>query len=218
MGLCLIPLTASRITAVLFLALCLLEFARAHGWWPHQLLRWPLLWFPTSALGFGGYALYLGIVSGHPWGMTTAYSANKDWSYHHFNPNIADTLWKELTDVCGRLFGSRPFTNTTLVNEFLPLLGLALLLAASVYLIVALRGPGVPLGVFGLLAFVMFTLNSNTVSVHRYLLPCLGLYLALALLITRRPAWKPVLHGVGYLGALVQAVLFVLFTSTVFAG
>src|SRR5262249_5360848 len=53
MGLCLIPLTASRITAALFVVLCLVEFARAKEWRPRAILSWQLLWFPAAFAGLG---------------------------------------------------------------------------------------------------------------------------------------------------------------------
>jgi hypothetical protein len=203
MGLCLIPLTAARITAVLFVALCFLEYCRARDWGRS------VLWFPASALGFACYAGYLRLVSGDALGMTKAYAAGV-WDYHVFNPNIAATLW-HLAD------GVFPLDYRSFVDNLIPLAGLAVLFAASVYLIV-LRGRGIPLGVFGLLSFVMFTLNSNTVSVHRYLLPCLGIYLALLLAVQRNPRFQPVLWGVLYLGSLLQAVLFTMFIQATWAG
>lgn len=218
MGLCLVPITATRITAVLFVALCFLEFWRARGWRLRGLLSWNLLWFPASLIGFACYALYLKLVGRDPLGMLKAYGTNKDWSYHVFDLNVFATVDREVSMLWRAFTGVVPLDHMMLVNHVLPVTGLAVLLVASGYLIFALRGDGVPLGVFGLLSFLMFTLNSNTVSVHRYLLPCLGLYVTLVLAVRRRPALRPVACGVLYLNAMLQAVLFVMFIQGTWAG
>ena len=64
----------------------------------------------------------------------------------------------------------------------------------------------------------MFTLNSNLVSVHRYVLPCLTIPVAAALLAARHPTARPVLLGAAYVGVLLQSALVVLFVSNQWAG
>jgi hypothetical protein len=104
------------------------------------------------------------------------------------------------------------------VDGVLPLVALALLLGSSVYLLVVLRGDGVPLAVFGLAAFAMFTLNSNLIAAHRYVLPCVSLYLAAEVLVARRPGSRRVVQGLTYPGALLQGALLTLFVSNLWAG
>ncbi|MCP2169219.1 DUF2079 domain-containing protein [Goodfellowiella coeruleoviolacea] len=210
MGLCLMPLTASRITAVLFVGLCFLEFWRSRNWRLRGLVSWPILWFPASIAGFLAYALYLRVITGDALGMTKAYDANPAWGYHVFNLNIFETLGKQLARFGRILTGQEQLIDMGLVDVILPMVGLALLLLASGYLMVALRGAGVPLGVFGVLSFVMFTLNSNTVSVHRYLLPCLVLYVALVVATQRIRALRGAYWGVLYVSVMLQSVLLVL--------
>ncbi|WP_199441478.1 hypothetical protein [Umezawaea beigongshangensis] len=218
MALCLIPLTSSRITAVLFVGLCFLEFCRSVNWKPRGLLSWKLLLFPASALGFAAFAIHLEIVSGRALGMTSAYEANPAWGYHVFNPNILNTVGRETWLVLRALTGNVPMSYGTVVDHLLPLVGLLLLLVASVYVLVALRWDGVPLAAFGLMSFVMFTLNSNLVSVHRYTLPCVVLYLALVIAVERRPALRPVVFGVMYCNIVVQTVLATMFFTGNWAG
>jgi hypothetical protein len=218
MALCLIPLTASRITAVLFVGLCFLEFCRSVNWRPRGLLSWKLLLFPASALGFAAFALHLRIVAGDALAMTSAYEANPAWGYHVFDPNIAHTVGREAWLVARALTGDLPLLYGTVVDHLLPLVGLVLLLLASAYALVALRWDGVPLAAFGLMSFVMFTLNSNLVSVHRYTLPCIVLYLALVIAVERRPALRPVAFGVMYCNIVVQTVLATMFFTGNWAG
>ena len=218
MGLCLMPLTASRITALLFVGLCFLEFWRAHGWNVRRLASPHLLWFPAGLLGFACYALYLHLVNGDALAMFHAYDAGPFWSFHVFDPNIAATLAAQVTEVVDVVTGDAAFTNHTFVDQVLPLAGLAGLVTASGYLVVVLRGDGVPLAGFGAAALVMFTLNSNLVSVHRYVLPCLTIPVAAALLAARHPTARPVLLGAAYVGVLLQSALVVLFVSNQWAG
>jgi hypothetical protein len=64
----------------------------------------------------------------------------------------------------------------------------------------------------------MFTLNSNVVSGHRHVLPCVVLYIALVLMSERRAILRAVTYGVMYGGALFQGVLVVMFVSGTWAG
>jgi hypothetical protein len=218
MGLCLTLLTASHITAVLFIGLCFLEFWRSKQWRLRGLLSWHVLWFPASVLGFAAYALYLYAVTGDALAMFKAYHVAKDWSYQVFDPNVASTLAHEVSVVWNAAVGGRAFDNLIFIDHLLPLASLVLLLASSVYVLGVLRGRGVPLGVFGLLSFVMFTLNSNVVSGHRHVLPCVVLYIALVLMSERRAILRAVTYGVMYGGALFQGVLVVMFVSGTWAG
>lgn len=218
MGLCLIPLTATRLTAVLFLGLCFLEFWRARGWRWRGLLSPHLLWFTAAPLGFGAYAGYLFAALGDPLAMFAAYDTGPLWGYHKFDPNILRTLGDEVTVVARAAAGDIPATVLTVVDSVLPLVALTALLSASVYLLVALRGDGVPLALFGVASFLMFTLNGNLTSVHRYVLPCVSIYLAAEVLMSRRPTARHVVEGLLYPAVLMQGALFALFVSNQWAG
>ncbi|MEU4804893.1 mannosyltransferase family protein [Actinosynnema sp. NPDC023587] len=217
MGLLLIPLTATRITAALFVGLCFLEFFRSKDWKPRGLLSWHLLWFPAAGLGVVAYAVVLKVVDGDALAMFHAYDTVTTWGYHQADPNIFGTVYRELVASWDALASGRP-TNWQVLSHLLPTVGLIVLLASSVYAFVALRKDGIPLAAFGLASFVMFTLNSNVVSVHRYLLPCLVIYVVMVLAAQRRPALWPVLHGWLYLSTLVQSAIFLLFVSGNWAG
>jgi hypothetical protein len=218
MGVLLIPMTASRITAVLFVGLCFLEFWRSKDWKLRGLLSWRILWFPLSFLGFAAYALYLKIVTNEPLAMTHAYKLEPAWSYHKLSLNIIYTLYREIRDSLNAVFGHAPFGGKILVDDIIPLIGLALLVVAVAYLFVVVRGPAIPLAAFGVLSFIMFTLNSNTVSVHRYLLPCLALYIALAHYVERHPGRRPLAYGIFYVNTMMQTFLLSLFITGNWSG
>ncbi|GGM55089.1 hypothetical protein GCM10012275_27730 [Longimycelium tulufanense] len=105
-----------------------------------------------------------------------------------------------------------------MINYVLPLIGLFLLLVVSIYVVVACRGTGVPLGVFGIVSIVMFTLNSNLISVHRYVLPCLVLYVTGALMVERRRLLAPPVFAAIFFGVVLQSILFTLFVAGRWAG
>jgi len=219
LGLCLIPLTATRLPALLFVALCFLEYCRAKRWKIREILGdWSLLWFPAGLLGFVGYAVALRVLTGNALAMFSAYNVNQDWSGKGFTPNILPTLGHEIVVDWDALTGRLPLDHLVLVDHLLPLGALIVLVTASVYVLVVLRGDGVPLGVFGLLSFWMYSAEGTLVSVHRYVLPCLVIYVALVLAAQRTPRFRPVLAGFMYLGALSQGVLYLMFVSGAWAG
>ena len=104
------------------------------------------------------------------------------------------------------------------MSYVLPPIGLGQLFVSSVYVLVALRSKGVPLALFGFASIVMLTMNSNVVSVHRYLLPCLVLYVALVLFGERRPQLRGAVHVVLYSNSLICGATFLRFVSGNWAG
>ena len=216
MALLLALLTSVRLPAILFIGLCALEFWRAHGWNIRKALNRQVLWFLLTPAGVLAYALYLYASTGDALGMMHGYHAGHDWSYHHFNPNVVGTMLMAVAK-CGYVV--LHFANLTpqnVVQQFLPVAALGLLLAASLY---ALREDRLrPLGIFGLASLVFYTLNDNVVSVHRYVLPCLVLYVAAAVLIAKKPRWAVAGYGALYVSALLQVYLVALFVSGNFAG
>ncbi|MFG1639848.1 hypothetical protein ACGFMK_06155 [Amycolatopsis sp. NPDC049252] len=218
MGLTLIPLTASRVTAAVFVGLCFLEFWRSKDWKLRGLLSWHLLWFPAAFLGLGAVMAYMKVQTGSAFASFNALKGVASWSYHHFDPNIVKTLWTEGKITGHALLGDTRMDSWTLMSHVLPLIGLVLLFVSSVYVLVALRSKGVPLALFGFASIVMLTMNSNVVSVHRYLLPCLVMYVALVLFGERRPQLRGTVHVVLYANSLICGAIFLRFVSGNWAG
>jgi hypothetical protein len=217
MGVCLIPLTETRITALLFIGLCLLEFCRAHDWKIRGILNWNLLWFPVSFVGFEAFSLYLKVVKGDALAMFHAYALAKSWPYHVFNPDFPGTLGKEVDASVTALVTSAP-DSWDVVSHILPMVALLVLLIASGYVYYVYRGEGVPLAGFGIASIVMFTLNSNVVSVHRYALPCAVIYIAMATAAERSTRLKPVIYGMILSHTLLMAFLYSLFIAGSWSG
>jgi hypothetical protein len=219
MGVALGFLTATRLPAILVVGLCALEFMRAYEWNIRKICNTSLLSFLLAPLGFVAYGCYLLIARHDFFGMFTAYSLTKDWQYQAFNLNIFttyQTIWDRLVTV---FTTNIPFDEGQSINFFVPFVGILMLLMASLYLSVVLRKKGgIPLGLFGIASIIFFSLNGNLVSVQRYLLPCLGIYLAIALFASRSPIRKYLVYFVCYGGILLQAYLLILFVNGYFAG
>ena len=218
-SLCLVFLTATRVTSVLFIALALLEFWRAHEWNLRKtIFNRRILWFALSPLGFIAYGTYLHIVRGDFLAMFHAY--RYDWKYQKLNLHfwhilhIATSISYHCTVT---RFASCNVTDS-FVNIMLPLAGLIVLGILSLVALLYLRGAFIPLGILGFLSCLMFTLNSNLVSVHRYLLPIVTIYLVLVATVRKLklPLW--ILFPIIQICFALQLLLFFLFINVYFAG
>lgn len=213
-GLLLALLTAARLPALLFVALCALEYLRAYQWSIKKAYNRNVLWFLLSPLGFVAYGTYLHVVRQDFFAMFHAYSATSDWTYQQFSPNIFATVFNAVQQII-----SSGLTYGAFINQLLPLLALACIVIASTYSLWALKKDGIPLAVFGLLASVLFTLNNNVVSAHRYALPVVTIYVALGIFSTRHPKRSMLLIWLLIAASsLVQLYLYWKFTHGIFAG
>lgn len=211
-------LTACRLPAILFIALCFLEFCRSYDWQLRKVLNKKILLFLLTPVGFIGYGIYLLIVKGNFLAMFSAYHATTDWTYQVFNLNIFETFARICYQIIRAIIGLRPLDHDIIVNHLIPVTCLGLLLASSLYLIIKIKGKGIPLGIFGLLSFIMFCLNSNVVSVHRYTLSCLCIYLAIGIFTTRHKWTHGAIIAIILVMIAVQSFLLFSFINDSFAG
>lgn len=209
-------LSAVRLPAILIIALCFFEFCRSYQWNLKRILNLRLLYFALAPAGLITYSFYLHVVRGDFLSMFHSY---KLWTFHVFNPNFVETYIRAAHTF---LLGLTPTNNhepmSLFVNIMLPVVMLAILAITSLFAVIRIRSWGIPLGLSGLLSFIMFTLNSNINSVHRYILPSLVIYLVCAFLI-KTYRWTSFL-AIGAIGAslMVQTLLLVLFVNSYFAG
>ncbi len=230
MALSLAVLSASRITALLFIGLCFLEFWRSYGWKIKKVFNPKILYFGLSFLGFVVFGVYLQVVRGDFFGMFNGYSLTSDWVYHTTNPNIFETIQKVFLEMDGAYVAYSGLSTLQFVNLLLPIVCLLVVLIGSIYAIIGMKAKngervGVPLGVFGLVSIVFLTMNSNVVSVHRYALPILTAYIAFIHMVFRskkadgesRVSLGAVLF-VCMGSCMLQAYLMYLFTHGQFAG
>lgn len=217
MGILLAVLTSVRLPSILIIGLCGLEFMRAYDWDINKIFNKKIFYFLLAPIGFIAYGLYLLKTQGDFWAMFHTYQASTDWTYQVFDINIVKTIFKVTYQIFRACLGLRPFNNDVLINHVLPIAGLLILGISSLYLIIKQKGKSIPLGIFGLASIIMFTLNSNVVSAHRYVLPCLTIYIAL-IYMTRGKYKQAILTCLCLAGAIIQFFLFYLFISNVFAG
>lgn len=215
-------LTATRLPGVLIILLCGLEYLNQHQWQLKKAFNKNLSWFLLAPLGFLAYGFYLLVVRGNFFGMFSAYDLTNDWIYHKFDPLFFKTLAKELIIVLTNpFFTNRLSWGDYIVNHLMPFLSLVLLAAASIYAIKKFKQKGYALGFAGLASIVFFTLNSNIVSVHRYVLPNLVIFIGIAhfistKLISRLQKFTIATWLIG--GFTAQAILIYLFINLKFIG
>lgn len=218
-GILLAFLTASRLPSLLFVGLCGLEFLRAYGWDIKKALNPRIFYFLLAPVGFVLYSLYLLAVRGDFFAMFSAYHATNDWAYQSFNPNFLYPITHSSYEVLLALLGRLSLNSDLLVSHAIPLLSLVILLVTSLYLVFRYRGKGIPLGIFGLVSIIFFTLNNNLVSVHRYTLPCLGIYIALTLIYKQHRKLRPVVFTLALVAFGIQLLLITwLYTTSKFVG
>lgn len=211
-------LTASRLPALLIIGLCGLEFLRSYNYSIKKALNPKLLYFLITPIGFIAYGLYLKVIRGDFFAMFSAYDATNDWTYQIFNPNFLYPIAKGAYQTILATIGHMPLTSELVVNVVIPLFSLTLLLICSIYLI-RVKGAGIPLGITGLVSIVFFTLNSNLVSVHRYTLPCIGIYVALSLAYIAHKKIRPYIIALSCIGFFIQLTLmYWLYTTSKFVG
>lgn len=209
-------LTASRLPSVLFVGLAGLEYLRSYRWSLGKALNKNLLWFLLAPVGFVAYGLHLLAVRGDFWAMFSAYNTTDDWTYHALNLNIFQTIYQTIAKTTSSIANGQ-FNYEIFINYALPLASLVAILASSLYLYLKLATKAVPLSIFGLMSIVMFTLNSNVVSVHRYALACVVIYVALAAYSSTKR--RLLVTGVILLlSIVVQLFIYNRFIDSVFAG
>ena len=158
--------TAVRLPGLLFVGLCGLEFLRAYDYKPQKFFNKNLCWFILAPAGLILYMLFLGVTRGDPLAMFHAYQGS-DWeSYQIFNPNIFSVYIKYIQNFLHFLL-HHDF-KTAFVDFGLPLYSMGVVLITSVYVLIKRQRALVPLALFGFAAIIMFSLNSNLISVNRY--------------------------------------------------
>lgn len=208
-----------KIPALLVIGLCGLEYMRAHDWSFKKMLNKSLLALGIVPLGFVAYGLYLQSIRGDFLAMLHGYELTTDWSYHVFNPNFLLPIIEATKTVVLAVLGrAADYPGFVFIGALLPLTGLVLVGAASLYALIAVKGRAIPLGIAGLVSIVFFSINSNLVSVHRYVLPSLVLYIVPILLIQQYPKLYRWSYAAITLCVGLQGILYWFFVSGRFAG
>jgi len=213
-------LGAARLPFLLFLGLITLEFWRANEWRLGQTLKHPeARWLLTTPAGFLAFGLWMKSQRNDFFYMFTVYSRGY-WPWHKRHPNIVETFGAALGDTYRCLFAmdeTCALPREELTSAALPALSLIVIALAGIFAF-RLRGVFIPLGAMCAAAFIMFTLNSNVVSVHRYALCVLPIYLVAGEFFRRRPENLKFLAAWTMFGVMTQATLMLLAISQYFVG
>lgn len=209
-------LTGCRLPSFLFVGLCGLEYLRSHDWKLKNAFNHQALWFLLTPIGFILYALYLQIARGDFLAMFHAYSAVSDWTYQVFSANIIGTLFNSAATVFEAI-ARRQFSYGIAINNALPLLALVAAFVASLMFVLWRRHRDIPLAVFGIVSIIFYSLNSNTISVHRYMLACLTIFCVLP--IVWRYRWARFIVPVVLIASFgINLFLYYKFTALAFSG
>lgn len=101
----------------------------------------------------------------------------------------------------------------------LPFYALIILLVTSLYGIFKIKKWAIPLGVFGLVSFVFFTINSNVNSVHRYVLSSISVFLILSYIaMNTNKLGRVSLLMFAAINAIIMVALFAGFVLLYFVG
>lgn len=210
--------TAARLPALLFVGLCGLEFMRSYDWNVRKIWNKNLLWFLLAPIGFVLYGLYLLLIRGNFFAMFAAIDETKDWSYHVFNPNFLATFINAAHKSAHLLLHIDLLNKYNFVTWVLPTFALGILFIFSFYSLFTKQRKLLTLGLFGFASFIFFTLNSDVVSVHRYVLPCIVIYIASVSIFKNFRFFKTLLIIILCGSFALQLYLFMLFIQHFFAG
>lgn len=215
-GILLALITAARLPGILFILLCGLEYLRVHEWNIKKALNQQIAWLLLAPLGLIAYGSYLYFIRKNAFAMFSAYHATADWGYQVFNPNIFHTIWVNsisgLSDIIHARASYEPF-----INRLLPVASLITVFVSSIYLLLKRNDEYIPIGITGFASIVMFTLNSNLISAHRYVLGCICIYVAAAIICKTSRLLK-IIGSLCLLSLAVQIFLYTRFIDTIFAG
>lgn len=220
MALVLGVLTSVRLPAILVIGLCGLEFMRAHDYKIKQILNKNLLVFLLAPTGFILFGLYLYIVRGDFFAMFNMYNVPwTQWPFHKFDPNIIGTLYSGVNDFYESVSLRTRSLSSALVAYILPFYALIILLVTSLYGIFKIKKWAIPLGVFGLVSFVFFTINSNVNSVHRYVFSSISVFLILSYIaMNTNKLGRASLLMFAAINAIIMVALFAGFVLLYFVG
>jgi len=197
MGVLLFFASASRVTGLVVLGMCGLEYLRAKGWLSRRVLSRDLLWFLLGLGGFIGFALWSWHLTGNPLYMAKAVVDHpEEWPNRRTSLNLFGPLLtaatQMFTDGYYGVFLQRDRLPLNVIVWGLPLVSLLTLLGS----ILAMRLSGrakefIPLAAGGLVSFVVFTATGTSVnSTQRYVFETFGILLAFGAILDRwRQRW-----------------------------
>ena len=172
-------ITATRLPGLVFGLAVLVEYMSVKKF-DYKRFDRSLLWFLLVPLGIAVYAVFLNNRFADPLFFLRAYDFS-NWSYQKFNPNILATVYGQISWLISRIFFGD--TQSNVGNNGIVMSAIFLFswlaLAGSVVWAIYKKYP-LSFVVLMAVSAVLFSLNSNLISVNRYILPMFPMYLLVA--------------------------------------
>lgn len=156
-----------------------------------------------SAISFSGLICWLGyqwLAFGSPFAFQEAYKTL--WSYQVFSPNIIAPLTESTRIAFNGLLHKNIEAELFEVGAWV--------LAFVIGILALISRLKIPKGwyIFIALNLVLVLLNSNTVSVNRYILPIMVLYPMFIMLVYKLPSWLRIITLYGFLTSCLLVQIF----------
>jgi Gpi18-like mannosyltransferase len=203
--------TATRFPGLIVAFAVFIEYLDSMGWSIKKVgkIDKNIFAFLLAPLGFVAYSFLLNYQFGDPLMMFNAYKYG--WSYQKFNLNIASTIIEETHFLVKTLISRPKGWLEAWVNSGIQFFAWIIAVIMTIYGMIKLKLP-ISYYVFLLVSLLVFVLNSNFVSIARYLLPLFPLYLILTRFLSS-PKIKEFRYIVLSLSAMISGVMIVLFTN-----
>lgn len=203
--------TATRFPSLILVVAVFVEYLSSVSWSfrkPFSIDK-KILYFLLSPLGFIAYYILLKNQYDDGFMMFNAYKYG--WGYQKFNPNIFQTIFKQVEMIISNLLSKADGWGEATINSALQLFYWVSAVILSVYSFFK-KQLNLSMYVFLGLSLILFVINSNLVSVGRYLLPLFPLYLIITKIFSN-PKLKPYRGLVIGVFAISAGVILTLFTN-----
>lgn len=163
--------TATRLPGVILIAVIGFEYLSQRRFQIKK-IGWDILWFILTPLGLASYILYLKHHTGDP--LAFMHVTKLYWSYHVFTPNIPGTVYNELHFIKNIVRHPKAQDTQLFFDRMLPFGAWLSTLAITVWAYI--KKLPISYVVLGLGSLILFGINGNFVSVHRYLIAFFPIY------------------------------------------
>lgn len=192
--------SATRLVGLLLLVPILIEYLKSKKYKLHS-LDYNAFWFVLIPAGFVSYMIYAKYQTGNFFAMFHAYKVG-EWTYQSFQPNFILTLYKQTSAVIHN-------------GDILTLIPLLCWFGFLTIIFLARKKLPISYVVYVLVSLVVFVLNSNVVSVNRYVLPLFPVYIAAVMLLQKKEEF---IYMLITLLAIAQGVFFIVFANGFWVG
>lgn len=209
-----IPLTTMRLPALVFYCALIVEYMQQIKFSYKKIDR-NIAFLILPSIGFVGYIFYLNRMYGNPLMFREAYKYA--WTYQKFQPNILitvkDQIFLQLDYAKQALSKSLTVDKRSYFTDLLFFGSWLVIVASTVYSFIK-KYPLSYVTIF-LLSSILFVLNSNFVSINRYIIPIFPMFFIFGSLVHKHRLFSHLLVGSS---AVLLGMMFSLFASGLWTG